>query len=431
MASPDPFRLPAIPDLSPEERTRLMEDYEALARSGLPREWEAYVEQRYGLRMASRYGGHRVRNPFGKASGQLSLAVHQVQKDAAAGLGFVVLKTVIAEDAAGNRSMGEWAIPETRMKVERIRGGSGEEGWTVTWIGRGWPGSLQQYLNFYAEALGAARDAGMLVAPSCKYHLPGPGETEWREEEYQHTTARLLETAKAAGAAFPMPLEKDFSPTLAGSDRAANRARILGWLERVPQLVQAAAGDRVSLGIKVFNALMEDEFQLEMLALLERVRPGPDFLIYANRLFNPERVFQGHRGVAYGGPDLGDRNLWALRARLERGLPAELPVSATGNIDSGRRAAEYLLCGASSFQMHTLFQLPDREFAMHRGSNKTERALHTLLFHPEHGFLAWLLHLRRHFELPAALDVFETAEALRHMHQQKFQQAPGERTHAH
>ncbi len=418
MAPSDPFTLPATPDLSPEERARLARDYESLARSGLPPAWETYVEERYGLRMASRYGGHPIRNPFGKASGQLSLAVHQVRKDAAAGLGFVVLKTVIAEDAAGNRSMAEWAIRESRMKLERIRGCNGEQGWTVTWIGRGWPGTLQEYLDFYEQAIAVARAARLLVVPSCKYHLPGPEESEWREQEYIYTTGRLLEAARAAGAAFPVPLEKDFSPTLAGSARATDRARILSWLERVPQLVRAAAGDRVSLGIKVFNALMEDEFQLEMLETLEKAPPGADFLVYANRLFNPDRVFQGHRGVAYGGPDLSGRNLRVLRARLERGLPAALPISATGNIDSGRRAAEYLLCGASSFQMHTLFQLPDREFAMRRGSNKTERVLHTLLFHPERGFLAWLLHLRRRFELPGGSDVFETAESLRRLRQQ-------------
>lgn len=412
----DSLMLPSEPDLAPEERARLAEDYERLASSGLPANWEQFVEERYGLRMASRYGGHPIRNPMGKASGQLSLASHQVRKDAAAGLGFVVLKTVIAEDAAGGRSMHEWAVRESRMKLERIRGRSGEEGWTVTWIGRGWPGTLQKYLDFYREALAIACDAGMLIVPSCKYHLPGPGESEWRESEYQYTTARLLETAEAAGASFPVPLEKDFSPTLAGSDRAADRARILSWLERVPKLIRAAAGNRVALGVKVFNALLDDGFQLEMLEVLEDAAGGVDFLVYANRLFNPARVFQGHRGVAYGGPDLSDRNLKILRARLERGQPGSLPISATGNIDSGRRAAEYLLCGASSFQMHTLFQLPDGEFAMRRGRNKTERVLHTLLFHPQRGFLAWLLHLRRRFDLPRDADIFQSAECFRRLH---------------
>jgi hypothetical protein len=403
--------VPALPDVSAEERRKLLDDYERLAVSGLPPDWDRYVEDCYGVRLSSRYGPHRIRNCFGKASGQLSLAAHQVKRDADAGLGFVVLKTVIAEDSGGQRSMGEWASRETRMTLERIRGRSGEEGWTVTWLGRGWGGSLSDYLGFYTEAVEIARPAGMLVVPSCKYHLPGSAGEEWREEEYRHTTGRLRDAAQAAGAALPMPLEKDFSPTLAGSDRAGERDRILSWLRRVPALIRAAGGSGVALGIKVFNALFDDEFQLEMVAVLENAPVRPDYLVYANRLFDPDRVFQGWRGVAYGGPDLSDRNLRVLSARPRRLPAAPLPVSATGNIDTGRRAAQYLLCGASSFQMHTLFQLPDTEFAMRVGS-KTARALHRLVFHPEHGFIAWVLDFRRRFSLPVDADVFEVAATL-------------------
>jgi hypothetical protein len=43
--------------------------------------------------------------------------------------------------------------------------------------------------------------------------------------------------------------------------------------------------------------------------------------------------------------------------------------------------------------MHTLFQLPDSEFAMRVGS-KTERALHRLLFDPERGFIRRFIELR-------------------------------------
>jgi len=403
--------LPALPDVSGEERLKLLDDYERLAASGWPADWETLVEARYGIRLSSRYGPHRIRNPFGKASGQLSLTVRQVKHDAAAGLGFVVLKTVIAEEAGGQRSMGDWATRKTRMKLERIRGRSGEEGWTVTWLGRGWGGSLSDYLQFYGEAVEIARPAGMLVVPSCKYHLPGAGGEEWREDEYLYTTGRLLDAAQAARAALPMPLEKDFSPTLAGSDRAGERDRILGWLTRVPALIRAAGGDRVAPGIKVFNALFDDDFQLAMVSLLEEGPVRPDYLVYANRLFDPDRVFQGWRGVAYGGPDLSDRNLRVLSARRQHPPAAPLPLSATGNIDTGRRAAQYLLCGASSFQMHTLFQWPDTEFAMRVGG-KTARALHWLVFHPEHGFIAWLLDLRRRFDLPADADVFEIAATL-------------------
>ncbi len=108
----------------------------------------------------------------------------------------------------------------------------------------------------------------------------------------------------------------------------------------------------------------------------------PDYLVYANRLFDPNREFDGVRGIAYGGPDLSTRNLAVLRQlrQLERQgvIPVcKLPISATGNIVSGRIAAEYLLCGASSFQMHTFFQLPSGEYAMKTGG-KTARAVHEL-----------------------------------------------------
>jgi hypothetical protein len=86
-----------------------------------------------------------------------------------------------------------------------------------------------------------------------------------------------------------------------------------------------------------------------------------------------------------------------------------LPISATGNIVTGKIAAEYLLCGASSFQIHTYFQLPSSEYKMKTGS-KTARALHELYFHPETGLLAWLLHLRRAFAWPTEWNIRQMAE---------------------
>ena len=60
----------------------------------------------------------------------------------------------------------------------------------------------------------------------------------------------------------------------------------------------------------LFNAMFDEGFQVEMLRLVNE-RCGddgrPDFVIYANRLFDPEREFEGKRGVAYGGPDLSAR----------------------------------------------------------------------------------------------------------------------------
>lgn len=405
-------------EIDSSSRSALAGDYERFA-SGLPHPLEEYVRDQYEINLSSEYGGLPIKNPFGKGSGQLSLNVSQVRRDAEDGLGFVVLKTIIAEDERGAQSMSEWAIHETRMIVERIKGTDGSEGWTVTWKGRGWYDTFEKYLEFFAESLRVVQDMGMPVVPSCKYHLPRNGEGEWKIGEYQYTTRRLLEVWKQHGPqGLAMPIEKDFSPTLAGSDRAAQKHIILQWLMRVTGLIrQAASPIPIKVGLKVFNAVFDDAFQLEMLrAINERceAEDAPDFLVYGNRLFDPDREFDGVRGVAYGGPDLSKRNLAVLGSMrtLEQvgQIPICLfPISATGNIGTGRIAAEYLLRGASSFQIHTYFQLPSSEYKMRTGS-KTARALHELYFHPEEGLLAWLLHLRRAFDWPADWNIKQMAE---------------------
>lgn len=420
---PARIRLRGKPRLSAQNVRRLTEDSEKF-REELPRPFEPYICDTYGIDLTSIYGGLQLKNPFGKASGQLSLARHQVEKDAEAGLGFVVLKTVVAQNRAGEQTMGEWVIPETRMIIERIRGRSGVEGWTVTWKGRGWFDTFQSYLNLFDEALCVGDAVGMPVVPSVKYHLPTPAEDSWNEGEYNFTTGALAEIWDRHHARQAMPLEKDFSPTLAGSERAAQQEKILEWLTTIPRLIHRAAPGKVSVGLKAFNTLFEDSFQLQMLEAVHTVPAGEeraDFLVYANRLFDPAKTFEDKVGVAYGGPDLSDRNLAVLERFLSARASSQLggagdaagtallPVSASGDIHSGRIAAEYLLRGASSFQMHTLFQLPDNEFAL-RGGSKTEKALHHLLFHPEDGFLAWILELRERFGWKREANVLEIAE---------------------
>ena len=419
---PPKVRLQGPPKLQRKDAARLQSDFERFHQA-LPRPLEPYVLETFGIDLSSFYGGVRIKNPFGKASGQLSMTCPQVGKDSQSGLGFVVLKTVIAQDDSGAQSMREWAIPETRMHLERIRGRSGEGGWTVTWTGRGWSGTFESYRQLFDESLALARSSNMLVVPSVKYHLPTPQENCWKEAEYSFTTRSLLEIWSRHHGAALMPIEKDFSPTLAGSSRAALEVKILEWLRTVPRLIRCAAPGRTCVGLKVFNALFGDPFQFQMLETLHSLVPGQDqsdFLIYANRLFDPSRSFEGKTGVAYGGPDLSDRNLAVLENFLSRhsraqgqfqepAAPPLLPFSATGDIHSGRIAAEYLLRGASSFQMHTLFQLSDAEFLMKIGS-KAEKALHLLLFHPQEGFLAWILDLRERFSLKVGANVHEMAK---------------------
>src|SRR6476620_6345644 len=405
------------PEIDSSVHSALARDYERF-RTGLPRSLEEYVQEQYAIDLSTEYGGLQVKNPFGKASGQLSLNIAQVRRDAQEGLGFVVLKTIIAEDELGAQSMSEWAIEETRMMVERITGADGTEGWTVSWKGRGWYDTFEKYLEFFSEALAAGQTAGMPGVPSCKYHLPRSGEGEWKFAEYEYTTRRLLEVWQRHCPDRVMPIEKDFSPTLAGSDRAAEAQIIIQWLTRVTSLIRHGAQPLpVKVGLKVFNSVFGDEFQLEMLRSINENcadEDAPDFLVYGNRLFDSNRQFDGERGLAYAGPDFSARNLSVLaRMRMLEHLGnapvCRLPISGTGNIASGRTAAEYLLRGVSSFQIHTYFQLPSGEYKMQTGG-KTAWALLELYFHPEDGLIAWLLHLRRLFDWPREWNIKEMAE---------------------
>ncbi len=402
---PLPWYQPVLrgtPLIGADLRSRIESDYHRFAETGLPESLEGFLLAEYGVDVTSTYAGEPIKNPWGKASGQLSMMAHQVADDVAAGLGFVVLKTVIAEDETGTQTMKAWAVPESRMVVERITGQTGEEGWTVSWKGRGWWQSFEDYLKLIRDSQSLAQGTGTLIVPSCKFHLPTATEPAWKTAEYTYTVPRLFAAWNDSSPPLqPMPLEKDFSPTLAGSDRASEQAQILSWLRTVPRLIRSAeipneskAQPAVLLGLKIFNALFEDEFQLEMLRTIHQ--PGPDradFFIYGNRLFDPRKEFEGHTGIAYGGPDLSDRNLRVMAAfqkeRLAQKEDLPLEWSATGNITTGKLALEYALCGASSFQLHTFFQLPADQYRMKLGS-RTARALHELYFHPDTGFLVWM-----------------------------------------
>lgn len=405
------YLLPDFPELSREQKEQVRADYE---RTSLPPDLRAYVADVYGLDITGEYGGRRIKNPFGKASGQLSLATSQVRSDAEAGLGFVVLKTVIAEDESGEMAMKEWAFKESRMQLEPIAGKAvGRLGWTVTWKGRGWHDTFEAYRQFYRESLALGRQHEMVVASSVKYHLPGPGESLWREGEYHFTTRKLLEVWREGGDGGPMVLEKDFSPTLAGDSRSKQQAIILEWMTTVPRLIREAVGpDSVSVGLKAMNAMFDDAFQLDLVKAAVAARP--DFLIYANRLFDPQKEFEGKVGVAFGGPDLSHRNLRLLsqlrqaaeRGEIEGSVP---PISATGDVCSGKMAVEYGLRGATSVQMHTLFQLPDLYFGLRSGS-KSLKAMHFLLFDPATGLIPWLLHVKNRTGLSAWMDLAQVAD---------------------
>ena len=349
-------------------RASLARDFERFQRE-LPRDFPAHVRDAYRINLSARYLGEPIPHPVGKGSGQLSLNVGQLETDAEAGLAFAVLKTVIAQDATGAQSMAAWAIHETKMKIER-RGG----GWTVTWKGRGWDRSFADYLALVRAGRDLTRAGQLLTVPSVKYHLPRLDEP-FRDDEYAFTTRAL---AQAWGKS-PLLLEKDFSPTLAGDQLADEKEQILRWLRDVPQRIRAHG--EVRLAMKLMNARFDDDFQREMM----EAASNADGLVVFNRLFDSKQ------GVAYGGPELSDRNL-----RVLDGPPAHPPIrpslSGTGNIHSGRMIVEYARRGCSSVQLHTFFQLPLEAYPATDGS-RTQRALHALIFDPRDGLIATVLHL--------------------------------------
>jgi hypothetical protein len=357
-------------------RAQLVRDFDRF-RGGLPADFAGHVRETYRIDLAARYLGFPIPHPIGKGSGQLSLNVEQLENDRAAGLAFVVLKTVIAEDAAGVRAMDAWAIHESRMKVEKVRSASGLEGWTITWKGRGWDRSFGEYLELVRAAGELTRSGAILAVPSVKYHLPRLDEN-FREGEYRHTTESL---ARAWGGEL-LALEKDFSPTLAGDSLADERERIIRWLREVPGLIRRSAGGQpVRVALKLMNARHGESFQCDMV----EAASGADALVCFNRLWSAER------GVAYGGYDLSDRNLRTLAAVTAAGIRRP-PLCGTGNVSSGRMILEYAKLGCESVQLHTFLQLPLAEYPATVGS-RTQRALHALIFHPESGLIAGLLDL--------------------------------------
>ena len=348
-------------------RASLTSDFERFKRA-LPRDFPAHVRDAYRIDLSGSYLGQPLPHPIGKGSGQLSLNSGQLETDAEAGLAFAVLKTVIAQDAAGDQSMAAWAIHESKMKVER-RGA----GWTVTWKGRGWDRSFDEYLALVRAGRDLTRAGRLLAVPSVKYHLPRLDEP-FRDPEYAYTTGALA----TAWREPPLLLEKDFSPTLAGDRLADEKQQILRWLREVPQRIRAH-GD-VRLGMKLMNARFDDDFQLEMM----QGASSADALVVFNRLFDATA------SVAYGGPELSNRNLRVL-ARLTPGPSPGIPeLSGTGNVSSGRMIVEYALRGCSSVQLHTFFQLALEEYPATDGS-RTQRALHALIFDPRDGLVSVML----------------------------------------
>ena len=353
-------------------RSQLSNDFERFGRE-LPSDWAAHVRQHYRIDLSASFLGVPLPHPIGKASGQLSLNARQLEQDRDAGIAFIVLKTVIGERSDGRRTMEAWATDVTRMQVEQREEPDGRIGWTVTWKGRGWAGTLAEYAELVRTGRDISRAGGPLVLPSVKLHLP-PGNESFDADEYRHT----LEVLRQAWGDDTLLIEKDFSPTLAGDSRSDEQETILRWVRQVPAMIRGHARGPLRLSLKLMNARFDDHFQLDMLA----AAGDADGVTVFNRLWDEEKR------VAYGGWALSDRNLRVL-GRAGRLGPER---SGTGNVCSGRQVIAYARQGCTSVQLHTAFQLPLSAYPARAGS-RSQRTVHALVFHPVDGLIAGLLQL--------------------------------------
>ena len=292
-------------------REQLERDFERFGRA-LPRDFPDHVREHYRIDLSARYLGFSIPHPVGKGSGQLSLNQDQLESDRDSGLAFVVLKTVIARGRRGRAEHGCVGHPrdpdEGRAPAlgRRVRRGGRSPGRAAAGTGRST--SISLWCEPRPTSPAAARSSRCRRSSTTFLAL----DEAFREAEYRHTTEALAH----AWGTTPLPLEKDFSPTLAGDRLAEEQAQILRWLREVPARIRAVAP--VRLALKLMNARHDDEFQLRMTDAAGEA----DALVVFNRLWSPER------GVAYGGHDLSDRNLRVLGALRVAVLPSTLHSSA-------------------------------------------------------------------------------------------------------
>ncbi|MCC7519775.1 MAG: hypothetical protein IT578_11405 [Verrucomicrobiae bacterium] len=393
--------LPILLEVPADAKARLRRDYDLYATDELPAAWEEMVREDYGLEVAGRFAGLPLRNPFGCAGGPLCRNLLQVREASEAGLGFVTLIAARARDEAGATMVQDWRGLESEAVLE---GHNGDR--SLTWLECGWYDNLDVYAEFLRAALEVAGRRRMPVIPAVRFGVNVRGQAS--AAEARHTVRLLQEVWHGAHPDQPAPLEVEVLPEMRGLPAAQKKAALLRALRDAVRFLRASSEHPKYLhaGLKLGMAPFDAAFQARALeAALDGSEP-PAFLVLFNRLRRYERWRGSYRAVSCGGPELARRNFVALD-RIRR--PVEF--SALGDITTGRRMVEYALRGATSGQMHTVFQLPESAYRRRTG-NRVDKALHELAFHPEHGLVAAMLHVKAKTGVSRFLDLDQAAEAL-------------------
>ena len=390
MNSPLPIQL----EISAAERSCLERDYELYATDELPAAWEDFVREEYGLDVVGRFAGMPIRNPFGCAGGPLCRNILQVREASEAGLGFVTLIAARARDEAGATMVQDWRGLESEIDLEEHDGGR-----SLTWIECGWYDNLEVYAEFLRTALEVGGRRRMLVVPAVRISVNARGQAS--PSEVRHTVRLLQEVWHGAHPDQSLPLEVEVLPEMRGLSPVHKKKALLRACGAAVGLIKAASEHPryVCAGLKLGSAAFDAAFQARAVEAALGGAEKPGFLVLFDRLRRFERRRGGRCTVSFGGEELSRRNLAAID-RLDR----TVEFSALGDITTGRRMVEYALRGATSGQMHTIFQLP-LSFYRRQTGTRIDRALHELVFHPHHGLVAAMLHVRARAGVARFLDL--------------------------
>jgi len=326
----------------------------------------------FDVDISASYLNLNLRNPILIAPGPLSQTISQIKRAAKSGYGGMVLKSVVGEDKDGNASM-----KALRKRSTFARWVYDDEGNPIFhWNGGLDLRSLEDYLSFARKAFKIGKKENFPLIESFLCHLPKDVNEEWRIEEWEYTTKKLVEAAHVLYGDSPVILEIDFCPFLKREKLAVEKAAVLRWYREIPRLIKEVSSN-VHIVPKLLNLDFGLDFQIEMAKAAKE--GNADGVVIANRFFR--RYVSKDTGEAYftahGGRELrvlNQKQIQEVRKILD------IPISATGGTYSGRHVAEYLKIGAQNVQVLT--------YVMKKGF---ERAFEDLMFNTKDGFVTLIL----------------------------------------
>jgi len=330
------------------------------------------LEREFDVEISTSYLGLNLKNPILIAPGPLSQSVSQIKRAANSGYGGMVLKSVVGEDKNGNASM-----KALRKRSTFARWVYDDEGNPVFhWNGGLDLRSFREYLSFAREAFKIGRKEDFPLIASFLCHLPKDVDEEWKIEEWEYTTKKLVETAQTLYRDSPVILEIDFCPFLKREKLATDKATVLRWYRETPRLIKETSSN-VYVVPKLLNLDFGFDFQMEMVKAAKD--GGADGIVIANRFFRRYSVKETGEEyfTAHGGVELRILNQQQIR---EAKKILDIPISATGGTYSGKHIVEYLKIGAKNVQVLTYVM-----------KNGFERAFEDLMFNLKDGFVTLIL----------------------------------------